>query len=193
MMETFLDLVTKTRTYRRFDQSVAVTEEQLRQLIEVARLTASASNKQPLKYVLGWTPEDRQKIFPTLAWAAQLKEWPGPAEGERPTGFIVILEDTALSGPLASVDVGIVSYTIMLAAAELGLGGCILYSVNRPKLSEALNIPDQYKIALVLALGKPNETVVLETVQDGQTGYWRDANQCHHVPKRTLDELIVKF
>jgi nitroreductase len=192
-LDTFLNLVTKTRTYRRFDQSIPVREDQLRQMIEAARLTASASNKQPLKYLLACTPEDKDKIFPALAWAAQLKEWPGPAEGEQPTGFIVILEDTSLSNPLTNIDVGIVAYTIMLAAAELGLGGCIFHSVNRPKLTENLHIPEQFQIALVLALGVPRETVILETVKDGQTGYWRDEQQQHHVPKRPLEELIVRF
>jgi nitroreductase len=192
-MNTFLELVTKTRTYRRFDQSRSVEESELRQLIAAARLTASASNQQPLKYILAWTPEDKAKIFPSLAWAAKLKDWPGPAEGEQPTGFIVILEDTTLSGPLTSIDVGIVAYTIMLAATELELGGCIFHSVNRPKLAAALAIPEQYQIALAIALGKPAETVVLEPLQDGQTTYWRDENQVHHVPKRSLEELIVKF
>jgi len=51
--------------------------------------------------------------------------------------------------------------------------------------------PDHYKIIQVLALGKPAEEVVIDEVVDGDIKYWRDENEIHHVPKRSLQELII--
>ncbi|MHC4626799.1 MAG: nitroreductase family protein, partial [Planctomycetota bacterium] len=152
---------------------------------------ASAANTQPLKYVLSYEPERNAIIFPHLGWAGYLRDWPGPAEGEKPSAYIIILGDTQLS-EFADCDHGIAAQSILLGAAEKGLGGCMIGTVRRRQLGEALGIPPRYKILLVLALGKPAEKVVLEAIgPDGSIEYWRDADGVHHVPKRPLDELIL--
>lgn len=185
------DLITKTRSRRRFDQSVNVREETLRELVDLARLSASGANRQPLKFILSAEPDRNEKIFPHLAWAGYLEDWDGPAEGERPAAYIVILGDTRVHES-AGVDHGIAAQSIMLGATEKGLGGCILASIKRPGLRRDLAIPEHYDILLVLALGKPAEQVEIETVgSDGDIKYWRDADGVHHVPKRSLDDLIV--
>lgn len=185
------DLVLKNRSYRRFYEDATVSEQTLRNLVDLARLTASAANKQPLRYILSHTPEKNDLIFPTLAWAAYLKDWNGPAAGERPSAYIVVLEDTEISRN-ANWDAGITAQTILLGAVEQGLGGCILVSINRPMLKQVLRIPEKYEIVLVVALGKPREKVVVEPVgPNGDIKYWRDAEGTHHVPKRSLDDLIV--
>ncbi len=185
------DLVRQNRSYRRFHQEVAIDKETLRDLVDIARLTASSRNRQPIKYLLSWEPQKNALIFANLKWAALLKEWPGPAEGERPSAYIVILQDTEL-GPAGSCDHGIVAQSMLLGAVEKGLGGCMLNNVNRPSLSKALNLPPKYEILLVVALGKPKEKIVIEPVKpDGDTRYWRDSEGVHHVPKRSLDEIIV--
>ena len=185
------DLVIKNRSYRRFEQNVAVERETLRELVDLARLSASAANMQPLKYVLSCESQKNDLIFPHLGWAGYLRDWPGPSEGERPSAYIIILSDTKIS-EFADCDHGIAAQSILLGAAEKGLGGCMIGTIQRKELSEALNIPQCYRILLVLALGKPKETVVLETVgPDGSIEYWRDSDGVHHVPKRPLDELIL--
>jgi nitroreductase len=83
------ELILKNRSYRRFDQSVPVPMKLLREMVEAARLSASARNMQPLRYMLFNNAADCGKIFPTLAWAGYLKEWPGPPEGERPSAYII--------------------------------------------------------------------------------------------------------
>ena len=88
------DLVVKNRSYRRFDEKVDIKIETLRELVDLARLSASAMNAQPLKYILSCDRQKNSLIFPHLVWAAFLKTWPGPSEGERPSGYIVILGDT---------------------------------------------------------------------------------------------------
>jgi nitroreductase len=185
------DLVLATRTVRRFQQSTAVDLETLRELVDLARLSASAANLQPLKYALSCEPERNGRIFPLLAWAGYLKDWPGPVDGERPAAYIVILGDKRIRQSF-DCDHGIASQSILLGATERGLGGCIIASIQRHELRELLAIPEHLEILLVLALGQPKEKVVLEPVgADGDIKYWRDAEGVHHVPKRSLDEIIV--
>lgn len=186
------DLVLKTRSYRRFDQDFQIELKTLKELVELARLSGAAANLQPLKYILSCEPEKNATIFPTLAWAGYLKNWQGPEEGERPSAYIVILGDTEIRESFGT-DCGIASQSILLGATEKGLGGCMIGSIKRAKLREALNITEKYEIILILALGKPAEKVVLETVgDDGDIKYWRDSENVHHVPKRPLDEIIVR-
>jgi nitroreductase len=188
---TLHDLVRRNRSYRRFYQGVAVDTATLRELVDLARLSASGSNKQALKYVLSNDPARNAMIFSHLAWAGYLKDWPGPEEGERPAAYIVMLGDKSIS-PAFGCDHGIAAQSIMLGATERGLGGCMLGSVRRAELAQELGLPDTYEILLVLALGKPKETVVIEAIPaSGDIQYWRDAEAVHHVPKRSLDDIII--
>jgi nitroreductase len=185
------DLIIKNRSYRRFYQEVAIESKTLRELIDLARHSASAANLQPLKYILSCDPQNNALIFPHLAWAAYLKDWPGPCEGERPSAYVIILGDTEISKSFGC-DHGIAAQNILLGATELGLGGCIIASVQRQELRKALNIPSHYEILLVLAIGKPKEMVVIEIVGlNGDIKYWRDSEGIHHVPKRPLDNIII--
>jgi nitroreductase len=185
------ELVAKNRSYRRFHEDVPIEYETLRELVDLARLSASAGNLQPLRYILSCDPKKNALIFPNIAWAMYLKDWAGPGEGERPSAYIIILEDTRISHPLRC-DHGIAAQSILLGATEKGLGGCIIGAIKKRELRDALKIPERYEILLVLALGKPKEKVVLETVgPDGDIKYWRDGKGIHHVPKRSLDDIII--
>ena len=185
------ELVTRNRSFRRFDESEAISVEVLRELVDLARLSASGGNLQPLKYILSADPEKNAAIFPHLAWAGYLKDWDGPAEEERPTAYITIVCDSEVSKS-AGCDHGIAAQSILLGAAERGLGGCMIGSIKRESLRKALDVPERYEILLVIALGKPAEDVVLEeSGADGNIEYWRDNKGVHHVPKRPLDESIL--
>ncbi len=156
-------------------------------------MSASGANLQPLKYILSCDSQKNAEIFSCLAWAGYLKDWPGPEEGERPAAYIVILGDTSISES-AGCDHGIAAQTILLGAREKGLAGCMLGSIDRNALRDSLNIPSQFKVLLVLAIGKPREQVILENVgSDNSIRYWRDSEGVHHVPKRTLEDIIVKI
>jgi nitroreductase len=186
------NLIKKNRSYRRFHQNIPVTKKQLKKYVELAMLSASAANMQPLKYILSASKEKNALIFRTLAWAGYIRGWDGPGEGERPSAYIIVLGDTAISKSF-EYDCGIAAQSILLGAVEDGLGGCIIGSIKRGPLREALNIPDRYKIPVVLALGKPKEKIKIETAADKKTiKYWRDKNDVHHVPKRPLDEIIIE-
>ena len=185
------DLVLKNRSYRRFYQETAIELETLRELVDLARLSASGGNIQPLKYILSCDPEKNALIFPHLRWAAYLKDWPGPPEGEMPSAYIIILGDKNISAQFGC-DYGIAAQSILLGATEKGLGGCMIATIRREELRRDLEIPANYEILLAIALGKPKEIVVLETVgPDGDIKYWRDEEGKHHVPKRPLDEIII--
>ncbi len=187
----FAEIVKKNRSYRRFHESEPVSTDTLRELIDLARLSASAANFQPLKFMIVNTPEETAAVFPHLAWAGYLKDWPGPAEGERPPAYIVILGDTAIR-PTFGCDHGIGAQSILLGAAEKGLGGCMIGAIDQDGLRGALDLPDRYELLLVIALGRPDETVVLEEPDpDGSIEYWRDEEGVHHVPKRALDDIIL--
>jgi nitroreductase len=189
--KSFADLVRENRSRRRFSQDVSIEVETLRELVNLARLTPSARNQQPLKYILSNTAEKNVLIFGCLSWALDLKGWGGPAEGERPSAYIIILGDTEIAKTFGC-DHGIAAQTIMLGAVDKDLGGCILASIKKDRLRELLAIPDRYEVLLVLVLGKPKEQVIVEPVgKSGDVKYWRDSLGVHHVPKRALDDIII--
>jgi nitroreductase len=186
------DIVRRNRSYRRFHQSRAISLRNLEGLVNLARLSPSAGNLQPLKYLLSNESRRNAEIFSCLAWAGYLKDWPGPVEGERPSAYIVILGDTEITRNFGC-DHGIAAQTVLLAAVEHGLGGCIIGSIKREPLREVLAISERYEILLVIALGKPKETVIIEEVgRNGEVKYWRDEKGVHHVPKRKLEDIILK-
>jgi nitroreductase len=184
-------LVIKSRSYRRFDESYQVDGETLRHLVSLAQYSPTGNNMQPLKFWLSNTPEMNAIVFPHLGWAGSLKDWDGPEEGERPSAYIIILGDLDIQVSFG-VDHGIAAQSMRLGAAEKGLGGCMIASVQREGLHQSLGIPERYRILLVLALGKPHEKVVTEPLgADGSVKYYRDDDSVHYVPKRALDELII--
>lgn len=184
------DVINKTRSFRRFKENEPIGLETLHHLVELARLAGSARNVQPLKYILINGPAVNARVFPHLGWAGYLKDWSGPEKGERPAAYIVCLLDTRLSRE-ADCDLGIATQNILLGASEKGLGGCRIASIS-PELRNVLDLDEHLQILLVIALGKPAETVLLdEREPGGDIKYWRDAAGVHHVPKRPLQEIIA--
>ncbi len=187
------ELILKNRSYRRFDQNHKIELSTLRELVELARLSGSAGNLQPIKYILVSDGKTNEQVFPFLAWAKYLKDWKGPKEGERPSAYIIMLWDTTICPSKMHYDAGIAAQSILMGAVEKGWGGCLLASVNREGLRKTLDIDDKYEILLVIALGQPVEKVVLEEIgPEGKVEYWRDDGQVHHVPKRRLDDIIAR-
>jgi nitroreductase len=186
------DLIKRNRSTRRFDQAHRIDMEIMRQLVDLARLSASGANKQPLKYLLSCDAKKNALIFPHLAWAGYLEDWPGPAEGERPSAYIVVLGDKEVSKAFGC-DHGIAAQSILLGATERGLAGCMIGSVKRSEMRRALGIHSRFDILLVIALGRPKETIALETVEPGgDIRYWRDEEGVHHVPKRRLEDVVIE-
>jgi len=171
------ELVLKTRSCRRFYEDYAIGMEILRDLVDLARLSASGANLQPLKYLLCNQPRKNALIFPQLGWAGYLKDWPGPSAGERPSAYIIVLGDQTITKNFGC-DHGIASQSILLGATGLGLAGCIIASVKRDPLHQEVSIPDHLEILHVIALGKPKEKIVIDPLgPDGNIKYWRIKNR----------------
>ena len=188
-------LVRKNRSYRGYDESVSVTSEQLYRLLSCVRLTPSSTNLQPLKFLVTNTPEENAKIFPYTKWAGKLSHLHLPYEGHRPTAYVVIFIDrTIAQNPTPFLkDVGIAAQTLLLGAVEQGLGGIMIGSFDHDAILKEFSLPDTLQPELVVALGKPDETIVLEDAEGGEVSYYRDAQDVHHVPKLLLEELILNL
>lgn len=184
-------LLKTNRSIRRFDESIRITKKQITSLIDLSRFCPSAGNLQQIKYFFSIDKKTNKLIFPLLSWAAYLRTWDGPLDGERPTAYIIMLGPRDVSKHHL-IDVGIAAHTILLGAVEMGLGGCQIASAQKDELHEALSLPDDLEIMLVLALGKPAEQVVIEKIVDpDDVEYWRDEFSVHHVPKRALKDIII--
>ena len=186
------ELIKKNRSYRRFYQDEKINNQILEDAINLARLSASAKNLQPLKYIVSNDEKTNSEIFGALGFAGYLKDWNGPKEGERPSAYIIIVADKNIPLTFVDVDLGIAMQSIMLGLVEQELGGCMIQSINKKKIVEILDINEtKYEIMAVLAIGKPKENVILQDMKDNNYKYFRDAKQNHYVPKRTMEEILL--
>ena len=189
-----IDLVKKNRSCRGYNADRQLKKEELLELADCARLCASSINIQPLKYYLAWEKDEVARIQALTAWAGALPQMRLPHPGMEPTAFIVICQDTDLFKSTARFqkDVGIVAQTMLLAAVEKGLGGCMIGNFSPEKLSAELSLEDHIVPLLIVALGEPAEKIVLTEIEPGEsTDYYRDENDVHYVPKRRLEDVIL--
>ena len=185
----FIQLVKQARSFRRFVEADPISAGVVRGLVDTARLVPSAANQQPLRYRIVTEGTVRARVFPHLKWAGALKEWGGPKEGERPTGYILMLAE---KGKNVACDLGIAAQTIQLAATAAGYGACMLGAIDRVGLHQTLSLPANMEVQLVVALGRPGETIVLEDLApSANPAYWRTPDEVHHVPKRRLEDVII--
>lgn len=188
------DLVMKNRSYRGYDESFHFEQKQLEKYIDLTRYTASSVNAQPLKYRIVYNRDEVERIRPMTHWARALPKLNLPHEHKHATAFIIICQDKSISPKLERYqkDIGIVAQTITLAAVEDGLGGCMIGNFNPNEISTALNLSESLVPMLIIALGKPDEKVVIKEIENGKsTKYYRDENDVHYVPKRKLNDIII--
>ncbi len=188
-----IDLVRKNRSYRGYDHSRKVSREELLKMVEAARLCPSSINIQPLKYYLAYEEGDAAAIQAETGWARGLPELTLPHPGKEPAAFIVICQDTDINSNLARFqkDVGIVAQTMLLTAVEMGLGGCMIGNFDAGSVSDVLGLGANLRPLLLVAVGKPDEEIILTEAEEGKTGYHRDEEDRHYVPKRSLEELLI--
>lgn len=184
------ELIEKNRSYRRFYEEKPIDRNTLEEFINIARITPSGANLQPTRYIISNTKEENALIFSCLRWAAYYKDWDGPEEGERPSAYIIMLLPEKAE---AMWDEGIKGQTILLAAAEKGIGGCFIANIDKKMFTEKISIPNGYKVDLVIALGYPKENVILHDVSaEDDIKYYRDKDGNQHVPKIRLEDLIIR-
>lgn len=185
------ELLIRNRSYRRFDESIRISREQLSRWVDLTRFVASARNQQALKYHMVIEPRECDQLFPMLAWAGYLSDWPGPIEGERPVAYVVVLNDGSLTHNLFCDD-GLAIQSLLLGAVEEGFGGCIIGSLRKEGIRQLFHYPETLDILYVIALGKPIEQVSMVPMKEGNIRYWRDEKQVHYVPKRSLEEILFR-
>lgn len=189
---TLRQLLIFDRSVRRFQAHRAIETETLQSLVELTRYCAASQNIQPLRYLVINDRQGKDLIFPLLRWARHLKDWAGPTPQERPSAYIVQVTDTRLA-PSLLCDCGLALQAITLGAAALGINCCIIRNFNPEEVHSTLHLADHYKVEYVLALGYAAENVKIETLAPDQDyGYYREPDQTHIVPKRTLDQLLLK-
>lgn len=182
------DLIISRRSIRQFKQE-PVSRDILQKLINASRLAPSAANRQPLEFVVVDEEKIRKEVFTCLKWAAYIAPEGNPKPGHEPVAYIVVLVNSEIREKGFEWDVGAAIENMILAALEKGIGSCWLLSVDREKLREILNIPENHKIDSVLALGYPDENPVIEDMKDS-IKYWKDQAGQLHVPKRKLEDVI---
>lgn len=185
----FSELVKATRSYRNFDPAARITDEQLTSLIELCRYTPSTANRQSIKFAYANSEQACEKIFTLLGWAGYLEDKP-PYDGNVPAAYILVCFDNSISNDL-EIDAGICAQTIVLGAMDMGLGACMLGSFNKEKAAGIFALPENIKPRLVIALGRPKETVEIVDMKDGDVKYYRDGKEKHFVPKRPLSEIML--
>ena len=185
----FMEIVRSRRTIRFFKQD-PIGEDVLSELVEAARRAPSASNRQPLEYVIVNDKGQVERVFEQLAWGAYVQPRRDPPAGRRPVAYIVVLINSEWElGRFGVVDAAAAIENILLAAWSKGIGSCWLASVKRESAAEILDIPEQCRIDSVVALGYPDENPLLEECTSESIEYYLDDDDRLHVPKRPLKKI----
>lgn len=180
-METYEALATR-RSIRRFKEK-PVEREALKKCIEAARLSPSAANLQPLRFIS--TTEDLGDIFQHTGWAGYL-DWE-PGEDEMPRAYIAIVKERDRGW---DTDIGLAAQSICLAAHDQGLGSCLLGSIDREVLEEMLPVPEGFDLKLMVGMGYPDEEAETVEAEGDIEYYYKDG--VLKVPKRPLKEIWIE-
>lgn len=180
------ELILKRRTIRKFENK-PIEQEKILKMINAARLAPSGANMQPLKYIAVASPDLCKKVFPLTKYGGYLKDG-NPKEGERPTAYIVVLEDENIK-KTAGDETGAAIENVILTALEDGIASCWVGNVNREELKKVIGIEENLKINSVIALGYPLQQSE-EAEFNGDVKYYLDDEGKLHVPKRSMEEIF---
>lgn len=179
------------RTYRRFEQR-PVAPEILTEAVDAARIASCGANRQTVRYIIVESADAVAAVQPLVHWAAYLQPEQGvPKPDELPTAFIAILQDDNLPGA-SDVDVGLALGSLTAAAWAHGVGSCIMGAINRPALTQLLALPEGVRLCYMVALGYPTHESHLVSMQNGDVKYYLDGNRDFCVPKRGMEEVLLK-
>jgi nitroreductase len=184
----------KRRSVRRFKDK-PVPFEVLEKCVDAARLAPSGRNRQICEYIAINDASILPGVFENIGGSIRKPpEEGGPRPAQAARAYIIILINKTFEGDInrgrmAYYDVGMAAENIMLVALEQGLGSCPILLFDESALKPILNIPDNYDIALVIAMGYPDESPVAEVAVDS-VNTRVDEKGVRHVPKRKLADII---
>ena len=161
-----LEFLRTRRTYRRFEQR-PVAPEILTEAVDAARIASCGANRQTVRYIVVQSADAVAAVQPLVHWAAYL---PGASD----------------------VDVGLALGSLTAAAWAHGVGSCIMGAIDRPALTRLLALPDGVRLCYMVALGYPTHASKLVEMQGGSVKYYLDENRGYCVPKRSMDEVLLK-
>lgn len=180
-------LLKRNRSYRGYDSSRKVSEDELRKLVSVTTLVASGMNRQTLRYRL--VTADAHKVLPLITLGAALPQEHLPHPDMEPQAYIVVCS-TVPEDRVVDIDLGIAAQSILLKATEMGLGGIFILNFNKKEMRDALALP--LDPIAVIAIGKPAERVFLVSAEGENpdlTYYRKDG--VHFVPKLSLSQILI--
>lgn len=180
-------LLKRNRSYRGYDATRKVTEEDLLKLLEVVPWVGSGKNEQPLRFRLV-TGEEAGKVHPLVKLGAALPQEHLPHPGEEPSAYIVICSCVP-ENKVVDMDLGIAAQSILLRAVEEGLGGIFILNFKPEAVQQALHLP--LTPLAILGIGKPAEQVFLIPVSAGDSLDYYRKDGAHFVPKLPVEELII--
>jgi nitroreductase len=184
----------KRRAIRRYKET-PVPYNVLEKCVDAARLAPSGRNHQVCEYIAINDAEVLPGVFENIGGSMKLPpEKGGPRPENTPKAYIIVLINKSWEGEasrrrISYYDVGMAAENIILVALEQGLGTCPILMFDESNLKPILNVPDEYDIALVIAMGYPGEKSVAEVATDSVTG-WVDEKLVRHVPKRRLEDVL---
>ncbi|MFW6176272.1 MAG: nitroreductase family protein [Thermoplasmatota archaeon] len=175
--------IKKRRSIRKFKDE-SVDREILKKCVNAGRLSPTAANLQPLKFLT--ITKKLNRVFSATSWGGYL-DW-DPKEKNMPRAYIAILKDREKGW---EIDVGLAAQSVCLTAVNEGLGTCILGAIDKEKLSSLLPIPDGFELKLLIALGYPDENS--EVVEDSDNvEYYYEGNTLK-VPKKPIEDIWIEW
>ena len=187
-----IENIKHTRSHRRFTEK-NIKEDEILEMLEGARFSASTKNSQILRYSYTTDDEKCQKLFSVVSLGGLLKNGDKATFEERPRGFILISVKKDVKTPDSRLyfDVGIASQNIILIADELGYGACIVMSYNKKELEETLELPNNYDSKALIVLGEAKDDVILINAKNTEDTRYYIENKKHYVPKLTLEQILL--
>lgn len=184
-----MQVLSTRRTFRAFTQD-PVPADVVADILEAGRTANCGANRQSLRFVVAQKPDDVAKLCEWTKWAAAIPDGAGtPAPDRRPTLYVVILQDTSVSG-YSDIDVGIAVASMTTAAWAKGVGSCIIGTLHRGNTAKWLELPEHLQVHTGIAFGYPAHKSTLVPLEDEKKSYWRDENGDYYVPKYALEEIV---
>jgi len=183
------------RTYRKFDESKKLKSDEINYILNSIKYASCANNRQYLRFMSIESEEKVLEVFNNTSWAASLpRDVAIPKLGERPVYFIAILTDEERKLRFNGIDEGLVISNLTIAAADIGIGSCIIGSVNNEKMREILNYDEKFSCEVVVAFGYPTiKSTIKEIEIDEDQSYYLDDDENYIVPKYKLEDIVKRI
>jgi nitroreductase len=189
-MDNLFKTISTRRSIRRFDSKKNITQEVLRDIVELGSLAPSRLNMQPWQFIIINEEDIKSKIFENILWGSK-----NPANkifsdiSYAPNSYVVILVDEKIVKSGYEYELGACAENMMIYAWSLEIGSVWLHSLNREKIIAGLKIPEGVKLDSIIALGYPNHISETVELNDSCAYSVNDKNNLN-VPKRSIDKIV---